>query len=43
MPTLLQRIDRLIYYSPLYWEAVRQLECMGFKVIAITAAGASMN
>ena len=28
---------------PIVWEAVRQLESMGFKVIAITADGASVN
>ena len=28
---------------PIVWEAVRQLECMGFKVIAITADCASLN
>ena len=28
---------------PIVWEAFRQLECMGFKVIAITADGASVN
>ena len=28
---------------PIVWEAIRQLECMGFNVIAITADGASVN
>ena len=29
--------------SPIVWEAIRQLESIGFKVICVTADGASAN